>query len=79
LELTTEQEQQLKTLYADYQTKINRLTGEIAKLQNARRRDAENVLTDEQRSRLREIQDDIRSKARQRQRERQESAPPPVR
>jgi hypothetical protein len=76
LELTPEQEQQLKTLYADYQAKINRLTAEIARLQGDRRRAAENVLTDEQRTRLRQIQDDIRSKAHQRQPARQEVPPP---
>jgi hypothetical protein len=76
LELTPEQEQQLKTLYAEYQAKINRLTAEIARLQGDRRRAAENVLTDEQRTRLRQIQDDIRSKARQRQPARQEVPPP---
>src|SRR5689334_4924153 len=63
--LTPEQEQQLKTLYGEYQAKINRLTSEIARLQSERRQAAENILTDEQRSRLRQIQDDIRSKARQ--------------
>jgi Spy/CpxP family protein refolding chaperone len=76
LGLTPEQEQQLKTLYAEYQTKINKLTGEIARLQSDRRQAAENVLTDEQRSRLRQIQDDIRSRARQRQSGRQEVPPP---
>jgi len=76
LELTPEQEQQLKTLYADYQAKINRLTGEIVRLQNDRRRAAENVLTDDQRSHLRQIQDDFRAKARSRQPVRQEAPPP---
>jgi hypothetical protein len=76
LELTQEQEQQLKTLYYECQTKINRLTGEIVKLQNDRRRAAENVLTDDQRNRLRQIQEEIRSKTRQRQTAPRESPPP---
>jgi len=79
LGLAPEQEQQLKTLYAEYQAKINRLTGEIARLQSDRRQAAENVLTDDQCTRLRQIQDEIRSKAHQRQPVRPEPPPPPVR